>query len=263
MNRKLAIALGATTLLVSLQAAAQVTFYEGEGFRGRVFTANGGISNFERAGFNDRASSVIVQGGRWQVCDDAGYAGNCVVLRKGNYDSLSGMGLNNRISSVRPVNGNGRNNYSSYSQPEPVATPVYEYRRRPNERTYDAPVTSVRAVVGSQPEQRCWIERERVNDPNVGGAVVGAILGGVLGHQVGSGRGNDVATGLGALAGGAIGANTNRGGERDVQRCQEVSSGSPAYYDVTYNFRNQEHRVQMSVPPGPTIAVNSKGEPRG
>jgi uncharacterized protein YcfJ len=259
MNRKLAAALGATTLLVSLQAAAQISFYEGENFRGHVFTANGQVSDFDRVGFNDRASSVIVQSGRWLVCEDAGYSGNCAVLRPGNYESLSGMGLNNRISSVRPANGR----HASYSEPAPVATPVYEYRRRPNERIYDAPVTSVRAVVGSSPEQRCWVEREHVNEPNVGGAVVGAIIGGVLGHQVGSGRGNDVATGLGAVAGGAIGANHNRGGERDVQHCENISSATPAYYDVTYNFNNVEHRVQLSTPPGPTIAVNSRGEPRG
>jgi outer membrane lipoprotein SlyB len=34
-----------------------------------------------------------------------------------------------------------------------------------------------------------------------GGAVIGGIVGGVLGHQVGSGRGNDVATVAGAAGG--------------------------------------------------------------
>ena len=38
------------------------------------------------------------------------------------------------------------------------------------------------------------------------GAVAGAIIGGVLGHQVGSGRGNDVATAAGAI-GGAVAGN--------------------------------------------------------
>jgi uncharacterized protein YcfJ len=99
------------------------------------------------------------------------------------------------------------------------------------------------------------------------GAVIGGIVGGVLGHQVGSGRGNDVATVGGAVAGAAIGANTGRGGQtysQDVQRCANVSSGMrPEYYDVTYNFNGIEHRVQLSSPPGPTIAVNPNGEPRG
>jgi outer membrane lipoprotein SlyB len=39
-----------------------------------------------------------------------------------------------------------------------------------------------------------------------GGAIAGAIVGGVLGHQVGSGRGNDVATAAGAI-GGAVAGN--------------------------------------------------------
>jgi outer membrane lipoprotein SlyB len=39
-----------------------------------------------------------------------------------------------------------------------------------------------------------------------GGAIAGAIIGGVLGHQVGSGRGNDVATAAGAI-GGAVAGN--------------------------------------------------------
>ena len=37
------------------------------------------------------------------------------------------------------------------------------------------------------------------------GAVVGGVLGGVLGHQVGGGRGKDVATVAGALGGALIG----------------------------------------------------------
>ena len=38
-----------------------------------------------------------------------------------------------------------------------------------------------------------------------GGAVAGAVIGGVLGHQVGGGRGKDVATVLGAIGGGVAG----------------------------------------------------------
>ena len=100
----------------------------------------------------------------------------------------------------------------------------------------------------------------------MGGAVVGALIGGVLGHQVGSGRGNDVATVGGAVAGGAIGSQVGRDSGpsyRDVRRCETASPGPPQYWDVTYNFRGVEHRVQMSSPPGRTITVNRDGEPRG
>jgi uncharacterized protein YcfJ len=248
---------------------AHVVFYENEGFAGRTFTAERQVENFANMGFNDRASSVVVVGDRWEVCDDSRFRGRCVVLRPGRYASLSAMGLDNRVSSVRAVSRNARLDNSRYA-PAPVA--VYDYRRRDNEQLFQANVTSVRAVVGAL-EQRCWIEREQVSQDrsgaNVPGAVIGAILGGVLGHQVGNGRGNDVATAVGALAGGAVGANVGRDGNsqqvvgQDVQRCASTPSQSrPQYWDVTYEFRGREYRMQMTNAPGTTVTVNSQGEPR-
>jgi uncharacterized protein YcfJ len=249
-------ALGVIGIAFSTLAAAQVMFYEGEGFRGRSITADGSIQNFDGTGFNDRASSAVVNGGSWEACEDAYFQGRCVVLRPGQYDSLRSMGMNKRISSVRPLAQTGyyRN----------------EYREQSSERYYDVPVTYVHAVVGP-PEQRCWVERQQVvedrSGPNVGGAIVGGILGGVLGHQIGSGRGRDVATAGGAVAGAAVGANVGRGGtqvyDQDVQRCASVSgSARPEYWDVAYSFRGVEHHVQMSSPPGRTITVDENGNPR-
>ncbi|MFA6312670.1 MAG: beta/gamma crystallin-related protein [Sterolibacterium sp.] len=266
MNWKLKSALGASALVLATQAMAQITFYEGEGFRGRAFTTEKQVNNFQTNGFNDRASSVIVDGGRWEVCEDVRYKGHCVVLRTGNYDSLVGMGMNNRISSVRPADNRKRYREA----PEPMPTASYDYRRRPNERVFEANVTSVRAVMGP-PEQRCWVEHQQVadparNNPNVGGAIAGALIGGVLGHQVGGGRGQDLATAGGAVAGGLIGskAGQSSGGTttRDVRRCEDVTGSTPAYWDVTYDYRGVQHQVQMSAPPGRTIAVNENGEPR-
>ena len=147
--------------------------------------------------------------------------------------------------------------------------PVYDYRRRQGETLYEAPVTSVRAVVGP-PQQRCWVERQVIDNGagiNVPGAIVGGVVGGILGHQIGSGRGQDVATGIGAASGAVIGANVDRGPgtayTQDVQRCEEVASArSLDYWDVTYIFRGYEHRVQTTSPPGRTILVNANGEPR-
>ena len=178
------------------------------------------------------------------------------------------MGLNDRVSSVRTVSKDARIDDQRYA---PVAVPIYDNSRRNNERVYEANVTSVRAVVGP-PEQRCWIEREQVaqdrGGPNVPGAIIGALIGGVLGHQVGSGRGNDLATAGGAVAGAAVGANVGRSGSQqvqtqNVQRCENVSSQSrPDHWDVTYDFRGQEHRMQTTSPPGNTVTVNARGEPR-
>lgn len=271
MKTMLGSVLGVALVAIATHAAAQVTFYEREGFRGRSFTAERPIGNFERFGFNDRASSVIVERGRWEVCEDARFSGRCVVLRPGQYPSLAAMDMSNSVSSVRPV---GRNARYENEAPAPAAVQRYEYYPRQGEPLFTADVTSVRAVV-TQAQQRCWVEREQVvrDDPggaNVPGAIAGALIGGVLGHQIGGGRGRDVATAGGAVGGAALGANLGRGDgggsqvySQDVQRCANVQgSARPDYWDVTYRFRGREHRVQMSAPPGRTITVNGNGEPR-
>ena len=267
MARKLKIAMTCAGLILATQVAAQITFYTGEEFRGGSFRIDTTTPNFAPLGFNDRASSAVVEQGRWEACEDAGFRGRCTILSPGNYPSLAPMGFNYRISSVRPLE---RQAQSSVAATAPV--PAYDYQRRPDEHLFEVPVHSVRAVVGP-PEQRCWVERQQVvespqSGPNVPGAVVGAIIGGVLGHQVGGGRGQDVATAGGAVAGAAIGANAGRspGGvyTQDVQRCAVVpGSPRPDFWDVMYYFDGLEHHTQLTgPPPAPTIWVNRNGEPR-
>ena len=265
MNRFLKTVLAAACLAATAHASAQITFYEHDNFGGRTFATSRQVGDFQRYGFNDLASSVVVMSERWEVCEDARFAGRCVVLRPGRYPSLSAMGLNDRVSSVRSVSRNARIEEDRFA---PIAEPIYDNRRRNNERLFEANVTSVRAVVG-QSEQRCWMEREQVGDgreTNVPGAILGAVIGGVLGHQIGGGRGQDIATAGGAVAGAAFGSNSGGGGYgygQNVQRCTDVSNrAQPTYWDVTYNFRGQEHRMQMLSPPGRTITVNRDGEPR-
>jgi uncharacterized protein YcfJ len=269
MNAILKSALAMAGVAIATQALGQVTFYEREDFAGRSFTTQRQVGDFERQGFNDRASSVVVVGDQWEVCVDAGFNGRCVVLRPGRYPSLAAMHLNDRISSVRIVRSNTHIDADRYA-PAPVA--VYDNRRRGHERLYEANVTSVRAVVGPV-EQRCWVESEEVvqeqGGANIPGAIVGAVIGGVLGHQVGGGRGKDIATAGGAVAGAAVGANVGRDGNvqqgysHDVQRCASAPSQSrPDYWDVIYTFRGEQHRMQMTAPPGPTVTVNGYGEPR-
>jgi len=267
MKKILNAVVGCAALLLTFEAAAQVVFYEFEGMRGRTFSVDRAINNFDHYNFNDRASSVIVQRGQWEACEDADFRGRCVVLRPGQYPSLASVGMNNVISSIRPVRGGP--NYSYVPPPPPPTPPAYPFYPHPGEALYEANVVSVRAVLGP-PEQRCWVEREQVrgdSNPNVGGAIIGGILGGVLGHQIGGGRGNDVATALGAVGGAAVGSNVNRdrygGYTQDVRRCSSVpASGAPQYWDVTYVFQGREHRAQFDQPPGATITVNGRGEPR-
>ena len=271
MNATIKTLLAVGAMALAAQAGAQVTLYSGEGFHGRQFRVDRPMWDLDRTDFNDRASSAVVQGGDWQVCEDARFQGRCAILHPGEYPSLEPTGLSNRISSIRPVESYGRADYapapppSGYGNaPPPPPAQAYSYQQRPGEALYDAPVTRVRAVVGP-PEQRCWIDRDQVRGgPNIPGAIVGGIIGGVLGHQIGSGRGNDLATAVGAVGGAAVGANVGRGGyAQDVRRCENVPLGAqPDYWDVTYEFRGVEHHAQLSSPPGRTITVNANGEPR-
>jgi uncharacterized protein YcfJ len=256
-------AAAAATLVLASQAMAQIVLYEHREFRGRAVAIDRPERDLLRLDFDDRTRSAIVERGRWEVCERPRFEGRCAVLRSGHYDSLREAGVGWRISSVRPADG--RRRYDA----EPVAStaPVYEYRRRPQERVHQVPISWSRAVMGP-PNQRCWVERQAVpaqSNGNLGGAVLGGVIGGILGHQVGGGSGKDAATAVGAVAGAAIGSNMGGGTvttTQDVQRCTTVA-GSPAYWEVGYNFRGVEHRAQMSSPPGQTILVNQRGEPRG
>jgi uncharacterized protein YcfJ len=160
---------------------------------------------------------------------------------------------------------------ASSMRADAYSSTMYDYRRRENERLYEAKVTYVRAVVGP-PQQRCWVEPALVDSSaagvNIPGAIIGGAIGGIIGHQIGGGRGQDIATGIGVVGGAAAGANIGRGSEglvysQNVQRCEYMPASARAdYWDVTYVFNGYEHRTQMTAPPGPTILVNAQGEPR-
>ena len=109
----------ASVLAFSVHAVAQqpqakkgntttITFYEQEGFAGRWFSTGKRIGDFKRFGFNDLASSIKVRGGRWEVCTAPRFEGRCAVLRRGDYSSLRDTGLEDRISSARPLQRGNR-----------------------------------------------------------------------------------------------------------------------------------------------------------
>ncbi len=99
-------------LAASSLSAQEITMYRYENFGGPNLRATNSISNLSDSGFNDRASSVRIRGGSWQLCADAYYRGQCVTLQPGDYASLGAMGLANAVSSLREIgwnNGGGGN----------------------------------------------------------------------------------------------------------------------------------------------------------
>lgn len=245
-----------------LPPPGQVTFYEGEGFRGRAFTTADDVPSLRRFGYNDRASSAVVLNDRWEVCDDEGFSGHCIVLRPGNYPDLRAFGLDDRISSARRLDPGMVPEDGRYAPPAP---PPYDWRPRPQEQLFQADVIASRAVYGT-PGQHCWMDRQQVRDNGnqVGGAVIGGILGGILGHQIAHGNGATIVGVVGGAAvGSAIGNNMDGTRTEEVRRCEPAQvQGPPLYWDTTYLFRGQEHHVQTTAPAGPQLTVNGNGEPR-
>ncbi|MFN6982795.1 MAG: beta/gamma crystallin-related protein [Brevundimonas sp.] len=81
---------------------SSITVYENSNFRGASREFVGEDRNLGRTPFNDRISSVRVQG-RWEVCTDAEFRGRCRIV-EGDVRNLNG-GFNDSISSMRPVRG--------------------------------------------------------------------------------------------------------------------------------------------------------------
>lgn len=83
----------------------RVILYDGNGFYGRSFEVSGPVANLDGTGFNDRAQSMIVNEGTWELCVDANFGGYCQAFAPGRYSNLGP--LTGQLSSMRPVRGGG------------------------------------------------------------------------------------------------------------------------------------------------------------
>ena len=81
MNRWLKKILAVAAVAIATQATAQITFYEHDSYQGRTFTTERDVRDLQRFGFNDVASSAVVRGELWEVCEFARFEGRCIVLR--------------------------------------------------------------------------------------------------------------------------------------------------------------------------------------
>jgi hypothetical protein len=93
----------AAALLASFSTAfaGELSVYSQPDFRGAQMTVRNEVRNFQDIGFNDRASSIVVHSGAWEVCEHKDFGGRCTVLERGEYRDLSRF--DNLISSVREV----------------------------------------------------------------------------------------------------------------------------------------------------------------
>ena len=84
-------------------AAARVDLFDGYQFDGRTYPINGTVTNFSDVGYNDRAQSMIIHDGNWQVCENSDFGGACQTYGPGRYPNLGVLA--GRISSIRSAVG--------------------------------------------------------------------------------------------------------------------------------------------------------------
>jgi hypothetical protein len=100
-----ALALAAPLVFASAAQAGEITLYTHDNFGGPAVTVREQVPDLSSDGFNDRASSVRVRSGRWQLCENANFDGRCIVLGPGEYRKLEGF--NDVLSSLREVGADG------------------------------------------------------------------------------------------------------------------------------------------------------------
>jgi hypothetical protein len=92
----------AATCVAAAAGAAEIRVYKQPNFAGEELTMRRDASNLADAGFQDQVSSIEVRSGRWQLCTQPDFQGDCVVIGRGDYPSLERV-LNHRIESAREI----------------------------------------------------------------------------------------------------------------------------------------------------------------
>lgn len=105
-NHFLKASLLAILCVAQTASAGELTLFSRPDFSGRPVTLVGNAPSLSERGFNDRASSMIVRSGRWELCEDVDFGGRCAVVEPGEYPNLDRFG--DRISSVRELKRQGR-----------------------------------------------------------------------------------------------------------------------------------------------------------
>jgi len=97
-----ASAVGGALLLAAGLASAQITIYKQPNFGGGDKTFHESMTDLKGTGFYDQASSAVVKSGRWELCSQPAFKGDCMVLGPGEHARLDAK-LFHRVESIREV----------------------------------------------------------------------------------------------------------------------------------------------------------------
>src|SRR5439155_756960 len=90
----------AAVALAGTAQAAEIIIYKQPNFAGEQLTLRDASGNLATR-FTDQASSAVVRSGRWELCTQPNFQGDCVTLEPGEYGHFGRF--NNQIASIRRV----------------------------------------------------------------------------------------------------------------------------------------------------------------
>jgi len=136
-----------TACLVSLglagsAAAAELTAYDRPSLRGERRAFRDGERDLGRSDWRDRAASIRIDGGAWELCRETDYR-DCTVFAPGDYE-LYDTRFERHLRSIRPLRRQGDDEERTYTRPEARYISHRLYRALLG-RTVDE--DSIRAVV--------------------------------------------------------------------------------------------------------------------
>jgi len=96
----IAMAAFAATGLSSTAGAQEIVLYDQTNFGGQSVVVTGSVGNLTRQNFNDRASSLRIVSGVWELCVHDNFSGECITY---NGDEANLGRFSNQYTSLRPV----------------------------------------------------------------------------------------------------------------------------------------------------------------
>jgi hypothetical protein len=131
MSRKPLHLIAALFAISALSAqAAEFQIFTTPGFGGASIELRGETPDVSGLGnFHDQAASLVVND-RWEVCTEANYRGDCVIVGPGRYPTLNAP-IRGRIGSIRPLGVKLAEEYRNSIAAAPPPVLREEIRREP------------------------------------------------------------------------------------------------------------------------------------
>ena len=117
-------------------AAQEIVLYDMQGYGGQSVRITGDTRNLTSMRFNDRASSLRIVSGTWEICVHENYGGECIIY---NNDERDLGRFSNQFTSLRPAapgleggRGGRRGSLTLYSGPNYTGRSVTLDHEEPN-----------------------------------------------------------------------------------------------------------------------------------